>query len=127
MPETTPPPKSWPVSRLRAESAEPLNAAEPVLIKDEHPPTNTDPVTKATRSTGAQHKAQTKRTTTDEPCHSYKTLLAELATQARCTTRLPAADAGRTPQPRGCEVRLGARARCGDGSSPKADATTPRM
>ncbi len=65
----------------------------PLLFKDEHPPTNTDPVTKAERSVGAQHKAQTKRTTTDEPCHSYKTLLAELATQARCTTRVPAANA----------------------------------
>ena len=28
----------------------------------------------------AQHKAQTKRTTTGEPCHSYKSLLTELAT-----------------------------------------------
>ncbi len=65
----------------------------PLLFKDEHPPLNTDPVTKAERSTSAQHKAQTKRTSTDEPCHSYKTLLAELATQARCTTRVPAANA----------------------------------
>ena len=33
-------------------------------------------------------KAQTKRTSTDQPAHSYRTLLAELATQTRNTTRL---------------------------------------
>ncbi|MCA1677820.1 MAG: IS1634 family transposase [Actinobacteria bacterium] len=65
----------------------------PLIFKDEHPPTSADPVAKANRSTTAQHKAQTKRTTHDEPCHSYNTLLAELATQARCTTRVPAAAA----------------------------------
>ncbi len=65
----------------------------PLIFKDEHPPTSADPVAKAARSAAAQHKAQTKRTTSDEPCHSYKTLLTELATQARCTTRVPAADA----------------------------------
>ena len=65
----------------------------PMLFKDERTPISTDPVAKAARSPAAQHKAQTKRTTHDEPCHSYKTLLAELATQARCTTRVPAANA----------------------------------
>jgi hypothetical protein len=65
----------------------------PLIFKDEYPPTSADPVAKANRSAGAQHKAQTKRTTHDEPCHSYNTLLAELATQARCTTRVPNADA----------------------------------
>jgi hypothetical protein len=33
-------------------------------------------------------KAQTKRTTTGQPAHSYRTLLAELATQTQNTTRL---------------------------------------
>lgn len=65
----------------------------PLLFKDEHPPTSTDPVAKATRSTSAQRKAQTKRTTTGEPCHSYKSLLSELATLTRNTIRLGHADA----------------------------------
>ena len=65
----------------------------PLLFKDEHPPIAADPVAKATRSTDAQLKAQTKRTTNGEPCHSYKTLLAELATLTRNTIRLPGATA----------------------------------
>lgn len=65
----------------------------PLLFKDEAPPTSTDPVAKATRSTTALRKAQTKRTTTGETCHSYKSLLSELATLTRNTIRLPSADA----------------------------------
>jgi transposase len=65
----------------------------PLLFKDEDPPTSTDPVAKATRSTSAQRKAQTKRTTTGEPCHSYKSLIAELSTLTRNTIRLPGTDA----------------------------------
>jgi hypothetical protein len=66
-----------------------LKAAwKPLLFTDEHRPVNPDPVAKAVRSPAAQHKAQTKRTTTGEPAHSYRTLLAELATQTRNTTRL---------------------------------------
>jgi len=65
----------------------------PLIFKDEHTPTRTDPVAKASRSPDAQLKAQTKRTADGEPCHSYKSLLTELATQARCTTRVPAAKA----------------------------------
>ena len=65
----------------------------PLLFKDEHPPTNIDPVAKAIRSPSAQLKAQTKRTTSGEPCHSYKSLLAELATLTRNTIRLPGAPA----------------------------------
>jgi transposase len=65
----------------------------PLLFKDEDPPTSTDPVAKATRSASAQRKAQTKRTTTGEPCHSYKSLLSELATLTRNTIRLQHADA----------------------------------
>ncbi|MBA3299985.1 MAG: hypothetical protein H0U24_07945, partial [Thermoleophilaceae bacterium] len=55
--------------------------------------TSTDPVAKASRSPDAQLNAQTKRTADGAPCHSYKSLLTELATQARCTTRVPAAKA----------------------------------
>src|SRR3989440_1505954 len=61
----------------------------PLLFKDESPPTQPDPVAKAVRSRSAQRKAQTKRTTTGETAHSYKTLLAELATLTRNTIRLP--------------------------------------
>ena len=66
-----------------------LKAAwKPLLFTDEHRPVNPDPVAKAVRSPAAQQKAQTKRTTTGAPAHSYRTLLAELATQTRNTTRL---------------------------------------
>ena len=65
------------------------HAWAPLLFKDEQPPIHPDPVAKATRSSAAQHKARTKRTTTGEPCHSYKSLLAELATLTRNTIRLP--------------------------------------
>jgi Transposase DDE domain len=61
----------------------------PLLFKDEQPPRPTDPVAKATRSPAAQRKAQTKHTTSGERCHSYHTLIAELATQTRNTIRLP--------------------------------------
>jgi len=66
-----------------------LKAAwKPLLFTDEHRPTSPDPVAKAVRSPAAQQKAQTKRTTTGQPAHSYRTLLAELATQTQNTTRL---------------------------------------
>ena len=66
-----------------------LKAAwKPLLFTDEHRPISPDPVAKAVRSPAAQQKAQTKRTSTGQPAHSYRTLLAELATQTRNTTRL---------------------------------------
>jgi hypothetical protein len=66
-----------------------LKAAwKPLLFTDEDRPTSPDPVAKAVRSPAAQQKAQTKRTTTGQPAHSYRTLLTELATQTRNTTRL---------------------------------------
>jgi hypothetical protein len=66
-----------------------LKAAwKPLLFSDEHRPTSPDPVAKAVRSTSAQEKAQTKRTSTGQPAHSYRTLLSELATQTQNTTRL---------------------------------------
>src|SRR3954471_20242111 len=57
----------------------------PLLFADEQRPVNADPVAKATRSPAAQRKAQTKRTTAGEPCHSYHSLLDELATLTRNT------------------------------------------
>jgi Transposase DDE domain len=65
----------------------------PLLFKDEEPPLAHDPVAKATRSPAAQKKAQTKRTSTGQPCHSYRSLIAELATLTRNTIRLPGAQA----------------------------------
>jgi DDE family transposase len=66
-----------------------LKAAwKPLLFTDEHRPTSPDPVAKAVRSNSAQQKAQTKRTSTGQPAHSYRTLLTELATQTQNTTRL---------------------------------------
>jgi hypothetical protein len=66
-----------------------LKAAwKPLLFTDEHRPVSPDPVAKAVRSPAAARKAQTKRTTTGQPAHSYHTLLTELSTQTRNTTRL---------------------------------------
>jgi transposase len=65
----------------------------PLLFKDQQPPTAPDPVAKAIRSPAAQRKAQTKRTANGQPCHSYRSLIAELATQTQNTIRLPGAQA----------------------------------
>lgn len=66
-----------------------LKAAwKPLLFTDEHRPSSPDPVAKSVRSPAAQQKAQTKRTSAGQPAHSYRTLLAELATQTQNTTRL---------------------------------------
>jgi transposase len=64
-----------------------------LIFKDEQPPTRADPVAKASRSTAAKRKAQTKRTTTGQPCHSLATLLTELSTRSRNTVRLPSTGA----------------------------------
>lgn len=66
-----------------------LKAAwKPLLFTDENRPENPDPVAKAVRSAAAENKARTKRTANNEPAHSYRTLLSELGTQTRNTTRL---------------------------------------
>jgi hypothetical protein len=61
----------------------------PLLFKDEQPTSAADPVAKSTRSPSALRKAQSKRTDAGEQVHSYKSLLAELATLTRNTIRLP--------------------------------------
>jgi hypothetical protein len=63
-------------------------ALKPLLFDDEHPTPAGDPVAKATRSPSAKRKTTTKRGATGQPCHSFKTLLSELATQTRNTIRL---------------------------------------
>ncbi|MGA8745868.1 MAG: IS1634 family transposase, partial [Solirubrobacterales bacterium] len=65
----------------------------PLLFKDEAPPIAADPVAKASRSASAQRKAQSKRTASGEPCHSYRSLIAELGTLTRNTVRLAGAEA----------------------------------
>jgi hypothetical protein len=64
-----------------------------LTFTDEHPPERPDPVAKATRSPAAAAKAQTKRTTTGDRAHSFRSLLAELATQTHNTIRVPGSDA----------------------------------
>ena len=64
-----------------------------LIFKDQTPPVQPDPVANASRSPQALRKAQTKRTSTGERCHSYKSLLAELATLTRNTIRPASANA----------------------------------
>jgi transposase len=79
----------------------------PLLFADEQRPDSADPVAKATRSPAAQRKAATKRTSTGQPCHSYHSLLDELATLTRNTIRLPDAPAtfDRLTQPTELQAR----------------------
>jgi len=60
----------------------------PLLYTDEQPPLAADPVAKAERSPQAKRKASTKRTTDGETCHSFPSLLAELALIVRNTNRV---------------------------------------
>ena len=57
----------------------------PLLFIDADPQLAEDPVTQATRSARARAKAQTRRTSSGDTVHSYRTLLDHLATQARST------------------------------------------
>jgi len=55
----------------------------PLLFRDEAPPEHEDAVAPAPRSAGARRKEQTKWTADGWPVHSFRTLLAELATIAK--------------------------------------------
>jgi len=68
-------------------------AWKPLLFDDEQPPSQPDPVAKAQRSPQAEQKAQSKRTTSGDHCHSLTTLLDELATRSRNTIRHTNSDA----------------------------------
>jgi transposase len=59
-----------------------------LLFVDEQPLLTDDPVAKAKRSPAAQRKASTKRTAAGEICHSFPSLLAELALIVRDTNRI---------------------------------------
>ncbi len=65
----------------------------PLLFIDEQPPLAADPVAKAERSPAAKRKASTQRTADGEVCHSFPSLLAELALIVRDTNRITDTDA----------------------------------
>ncbi|MGH3040061.1 MAG: IS1634 family transposase [Gaiellaceae bacterium] len=65
----------------------------PLLFIDEHPPLTADPVAKAERSPEAKRKASTQKTADGGACHSFASLLAELALIVRDTNRITDTDA----------------------------------
>jgi transposase len=65
----------------------------PLLFSDEQPPLTSDPVAKAERSPEAKRKASTQRTANGDVCHSFTSLLAELALIVRDTNRITDTDA----------------------------------
>jgi transposase len=60
-----------------------------LLFVDEQPPLAADPVAAAERSQAATRKASTQKTARGETCHSFQSLLAELALIVRDTNRIP--------------------------------------
>ena len=64
-----------------------------LLFDDERPPLRADPVAKAERSPEAKRKASTKRTAAGEVCHSFPSLIAELALVVRDTNRITGTNA----------------------------------
>jgi transposase len=60
-----------------------------LLFVDEQPPLAADPVAAATRSHAAKRKASTQKTARGQTCHSFPSLLAELALIVRDTNRIP--------------------------------------
>jgi hypothetical protein len=64
-----------------------------LTFEDEQAPPASDPVAKAERSPEAKRKARQKRTAAGEPCHSFRTLLRELALIARTTNRITGTEA----------------------------------
>ena len=64
-----------------------------LLFDDEHPPQAADPVAKAERSPEAKRKASTKRTAAGQPCHSFRSLIDELALLIRNTNRVRGSEA----------------------------------
>jgi hypothetical protein len=64
-----------------------------LLYTDEQPPLTQDPVAPAQRSPEALTKTQTKHTTSGLPCHSWPTLINDLATRTHNTIRINGLDA----------------------------------
>jgi hypothetical protein len=65
------------------------NAWADLLFVDEQPPLAADPVAGAERSQPAKRKASTQKTARGDTCHSFTSLLAELALIVRDTNRIP--------------------------------------
>lgn len=63
----------------------------PLLFRDEEPPVSADPVAPARRSEAALAKASRHTLADGSPVHSFRTLLAELATMTRNLVVLPGA------------------------------------
>jgi hypothetical protein len=83
------------------------HAWAPLLFIDEQPPLTADPVAKAERSPEAKRKASTQRTTHGDVCHSFTSLLAELALIVRDTNRISDTQATftKTTQPNPTQAR----------------------
>ncbi len=64
------------------------NAWAELLFVDERPPLAADPVAGARRSQAAKRKASTQKTARGDTCHSFRSLLAELALIVRNTNRV---------------------------------------
>jgi transposase len=60
----------------------------PLLFSDEQPPLAADPVARAERSPAAKRKASTQRTANGDVCHSFTSLLRELALIVRDTNQI---------------------------------------
>jgi transposase len=65
----------------------------PLLFKDEDRPLAADVVAPARRSASALAKARTQRLADDTPVHSFRSLLAHLATLTKNTVRVPSSEA----------------------------------
>jgi len=65
----------------------------PLLFSDEQPPLAGDPVVKAERSPAAKRKASTQKTADGDTCHSFTSLLAELALIVRDTNQITGTEA----------------------------------
>ena len=61
----------------------------PLLFDDEQAPLAQDPVAKGERSEAAKRKASTQKTAEGGTCHSFRSLLAELALIVRDINRIP--------------------------------------
>jgi transposase len=78
-----------------------------LLFIDEKPPLAADPVAGAERSQAAKRKASTQKTARGETCHSFASLLAELALIVRDTNRITgtAATFTKTTRPSSIQAR----------------------
>jgi transposase len=77
-----------------------------LTFTDECPTPSPDPVAKASRSPQAKRKASTQRTTSGQPCHSFRGLIAELARRTHNTIRIPGSEASFTQTSEPSQLQL---------------------